>query len=379
MQYLMISETDTMQSLSRIVGSQNMDDLLSENGLRRTPKIGKQYYDNCRQVIANTPQDVTPERKAALLNGLTNSQEVFEKACLQDEDEWKVFSTYHSFVDALKVPETMVLPYSYKVIGSSSNADSEVIIGSGSANSVADPVSSGTYRTVINQLTTTGTIDPGVFNKVNTARSSSVQVVNQTSNGAKIPQYAYNLPWGKIQIYSSLFDEVVDIPAYPEDFDTGRKAQYTSMPDIIYQYEPWIVYQDSGPREQSLDFHLHRDMWTGNHLDGNANNLIRFCEANTFPKINGSAVNSGTVKIFIDGYTFISGVLTDSRTHWSGPIGLDNWPLEFTLSLSIQEVAPVALTCDVVRNLPLIGFGGTSNSSRGGSTGLVSRHGRAMR
>lgn len=370
MQYLIIKKDDTLQDIAKIVGRENTDLVLGENSLTRIPRIGRQYYDKCAEYLASNPEEVTPSRKSALLNNLTDNEEVFEKACLMDEEGWKIFSAFQSFPDAIKVPESIRLPYSTKVIGSSIGDNVESTIGSGvigksaipssSSSTTAESVSSTAYKKVMESLKETGTIPPEIFNQVNTAKPVSLTSTSKSKSPTarqekSIPQYSYNLPWGRIQLYSSLLDETVDIPVYPEELDTERSASYTTMPDLIYQYEPWVVYQSSGPREQTIDFHMHRDLWSGNHLDGEANKLIRFCESNTFPRYSGSAVLAPTVSLYISGSQFISGVLTRTRTHWSGPIGLDNWYLEFTLSLTIQEVSEMALNIDSVRNLGLIG------------------------
>lgn len=370
MQYLLISKEDTLLSITRIVGQRNIDLLLAENGLTRTPKIGKQYYDKCAQLLAENPPEVTAARKSALLNSLTGSEEVFEKACLLDEDGWKIFSAFQSFPDALRIPESIQLPYSSRVIGDIQRGMSKVKLGDGAGRgqqvwsdvpiaggriSQTEPVSSATYKAVMKGLKSSPSISPSVFNSVNT--SFPVSSTGKKTKGAttRTPQYAYNLPWGKIQLYSSLLDESIDVPAYPEQLETQRTANYTAMPDIIYQYEPWIVYQSSGPRDQQVSFHLHRDMWSGNHLDGKANELIRFCEANTFPRYTGSTVDASRFSVYIDGSLFISGVLTQTRVNWTGPIGLDGWYLEFEITLSLQEVAPTSLSIDTVRNFGLIG------------------------
>ena len=396
MQYLLLKDTDTLQSVSKIVGSKNVDALLSENCLTRSPKIAKQWKDKCEEYLDTNPPEVTASRKAALLNRLTGSEDVFEKACLMDENEWKVFSAYQSFTDTLKIPETVTLPYSERVIGDTSS--SRILLGGGSGvkttsklssgvkttsannaasslsrnatqvyldgdaggaslskTSSANPVSTVTYKAVMTGLKTSSIIDPGVFSSVNSSPSSGVAQTSGSTRTTNANPISFGLPWGRIQLYSSLLDEVIDIPAYPEQVDTGRTATYTQMPDVIYQYEPWVVYQSSGPREQALEFHLHRDMWSGNHLDGQANELVRFCEANTFPRYSGSAVLSPTVKLYIDGKVFISGVLTSTRVNWQGPIGQDNWYLEFTLSLTIQEVSETPLNIDTVRQMGLIG------------------------
>lgn len=434
MQYLLIKSNDTLTSISKIVGSQNIDLVLSENGLKREPNIGRQHKKKCDDLIAENPPEITGQRKASLLNSLTGSDELFEKACLMDENEWKVFSAFQFFTDALRIPETVILPFSERIIGDS--IDSTLLLNPGGAvsgassgrsadnrygsrtagssgngvsgngvpsstqgavvasQSVSNPsrassyfdnsastgtysgsnnqssvtgsspttrtqssgVDSVTYKAVMKQLKEGGTIDPAIFNSVNALPvigAVTTSIVSQYN--ANVNPIAFNLPWGKIQVHSSLLDQVMDIPAYPEELQESRSATYTSMPDTIYQYEPWILYQNSGPREQSLSFHLHRDMWSGNHLDGKAIELIRFCQANTFPRYSGSAVLSSTFKIYINGKTFVSGVLNNVTVDWKGPLGQDDWYLEFVLTLSFQEVSEVALNIDTVNKFGLVG------------------------
>lgn len=352
MQYLTVTKDDTMVSIGKIVGQQNMDLLLAENSLARNPKIGKMWKDKCDKIVAETPNEVTASRKSALLNNLVDSEEVFEKACLMDEDEWKVFSAIQAFPDAMRVPESIKLPYSTRVIGGTLGDVQAAVIGNVQG---VEPVSPVTYKAVMDSLKLTASISPSIFNTVNT--SPAFVVEHEAKIETPIPQYAYNLPWGKIMMYSSLLKEGIEFPVYPEGMEITRQANYTSMPDIIYQYEPWVVYESSGPREQSLVFHMHRDLWTGNHLDGNANKLIRFCEANTFPRYSGSSVLAPLVRFYISGSLFIQGVLTTTTVHWdqNSPIGLDNWYLDFTLTLTIQEVSDAPLNIDSVLKKGIIG------------------------
>ena len=390
MQYLVIENTDTIMSISRVVGSNNVDEILEQNGLQRTPYIAKAWRTKCNDYLATDPPEVSSARKQALLNTLTGSNELFEKACLMDEDEWKIFSAFKAFPDAIQIPESVQLPYSTKVIGNVSTSEqlanlaysvdarqssntsrvsfeSWLSTGETTTNATqfstrltssaltSDPVDSVAYRAVIKSLQRGSKIDPSLFNNVNTSPSIQVTGQHSSAQGQGQVSFCQNLPWGKITFQSSVLNSSIDVPAYPETIETMRTANYTSMPDTMYQYEPWIVYQNSGPREQTLNFHLHRDLWTGNHLDGNANKLIRFCEANTYPTYNGSMVNSPRFKVYIDGSLFISGVVTATTVTWSGPIGQDNWYLEFNLSLTMQEVSDFALNATKVNSLGLIG------------------------
>lgn len=332
MQYLLLDGNETLVSMSNTFGQSTVSAILAENSLTRTPNVAAEWEKKCQAILDSSPNEVSAHQKMNLLNRLTNDETVFEKACLMDEDEWKIFAATMSFPDALLIPEDISLPQSSKVIGTS-ELDS----------SGGDSVSSVTYRAVMNSLNDEGYIDPSIFNSVNTGPDASIsgQSIESTTDS-----WPFKIPWGKIQMYSTVLKESIDFPVYPDQIEKSRQASYASMPDIIYQYEPWITFQNSGPREQSLDFHMHRDMWSGNHLDGRANKLIRFCEANTFADYNGSAVITPLVRFYIDGSLFISGVLKNVNTTWTGPIGQDNWYLEFTLSLVIQEISESALNCN---------------------------------
>ena len=96
-------------------------------------------------------------------------------------------------------------------------------------------------------------------------------------------------------------------------------------------------------------------MWSGDHRDGKANELIRFCEACCYPEYNGSAVNTSTVTLIIAGKPLIRGVMTDVSTTWSGPIGLDGYYLECELRISITEVSDKPLNYSYVKSREIIG------------------------
>ena len=380
MQYLSLTGNETFASMSRMFSATDVNAILIENGLPRVFYVAEEWYNKCQVIIQTTPP-VSAEAKINLLNILTDNQSLFEKACLMDEDEWKVFFATQAFTDALKLPASVTLPSSQQILGDNNlrqttseqsklkavktttkskkatTSESQRVsslsdqskttytggrvkqVSSSTSSSTADTVSSELYKNVVQDLRSSGTINTSRFSESN-KNDLSLGGANVTTNSSTI---AFNIPWGKIQMYSTVLQELIDFPVYPDQVETGRQASYTSMPDIIYQYEPWITFQNSGPREQALDFHMHRDMWTGDHRDGLANKLIRFCEANTFADYNGSAVITPLIRFYVDGTLFISGVITSTRVTWSGPIGLDNWYLEFTLSLAIQEISESAL------------------------------------
>lgn len=336
MQFLTIKKTTTLAELSETVGDRNVDYILAANNLTRTPKIGKAFTDKCNE-IAQTGSEVTWQRKIMLLNTLTGVSDMFEDLALASDDDWKVFSALGTLPGLLKIPETVTLKDSAEVRGTSEAVETEVY------NKAFNGLRSDIHK-----------VDPSIFNKYSDVKPAKTLDVNTTSSVLDVFE-GFNLPWGQVTLYSSLADSSVDFPVYPEELSDGVSANYTTMSDIIYQYEPWQVFQSSGPRTNTYTFKFHRDMWTGDHKDGMANNLIRFCEANCYPRYNGSAVSTSTVALYIAGNLLIQGVLTDVNVDWSGPIGHDGWYLYCELSLRITEVSPDTLSFDNVAKKSLIG------------------------
>lgn len=342
MQLLEIDRNTKLSDLVRLVGSRNVEQMLAINGLQRTPKIGEAFHDLCYPPEDSTnssanlsdPGTQLWQRQAAILNKFCGDSDIFEKAALSSSSAWEVISKLGTLPMHLKVPETIKLP------------DSSAVLGNGIG------VAKAVYNAAMSMLAAPGHyIDPVIFNEYSTLTNYTVV----TQGNANSLFHEFNLPWGEISLYSSIADDSIDFPVYPEEFEDGVVANFTTMPDMLYQYEPWQIYTSSGPRQNKFTFKFHRDMWTGDHRDGMANKLIRFCAANCYPEFNGSAVNVPSVSMYVAGNNLITGVMTDCTASWDGPIGLDGWYLSCTLTLTIIEVSPQALDHNTVRNKPLIG------------------------
>lgn len=343
MQFLKISKNMTLSDLGNRVGSRNVDTVLQYNSVNRTHNVSKSFNTMAKQKISeyveyaadgNPTNEVSYQRKATILNTLTGDADVFEAAALQDSDGWKLLSTVGTLPEYLKMPSTIVLPDSTDILG-----------GAGSA------IGKTVYNLAMSYLTNNRDIDPVIFNSYDSRKGTSV-TGNNTSND--VFQY-FKIPWGTITLYSSLSDDFRNFPVYPDNWDNNVQANYDTMPDLLYQYEPWQVYKGSGPRSQSYTFKMHRDMWTGDHRDGLCNDLIRFCEANCYPEYNGAAVNTATVTLYIAGQALITGVMTSVKTAYSGPIGRDKAPLFVDLTLSITEVSAEPLNYQSVARKGVIG------------------------
>lgn len=339
MKYISISPTDSLVSLAEKVGQANLDQLLADNGLSRVPNIGQVWAEKCQQAV-DAAKDVANTLKVNTLNNLVDNYDIYEKAALAGANTWKVLTSLNSFPNYLYVSDQIenAIVDSAEVLGNGIHVPPEI------------------YNSVNNSILSTGEVDGSIFSNISTIQDINITQRSQAStNSANIFSW-FKIPIDEVMLYSSLTGETVAIPAYPEAVSDKRNANYTTMPDIIYQYEPWQVFESSGPRTNTYTFHLHRDMWTGDHGDGNANNLIRFCQAQCYPKYSGASVNTSTVTLYISKEPVITGVLNDVGVEWSGPLGQrDNWYLDFTLTLTITEVSNQPLSYDTVRNMKLIG------------------------
>lgn len=332
MQFLKIDSNTRLTDIINIVGRRNVQAVLHNNGLSYSPNIGAQFIDMCNQAITET-DEVDWQRKLSVLNQLTTDSDVFEKAAMSDSSDWKLLSSKGTFSKHLKIPEYVTLPNSTQVLGDGIH--------------ISDAVYNKTKESLQNPP---HIVDPSIFN------SYSVITAKELVQSAARPDpfQAFKIPWGDVSLYSSLSNESMDFPVYPEEMSDKRVANYTTMPDMLYQYEPWQIYTSSGPRTNTYSFMFHRDMW-GNHMEGGANKLIRFCEANCYPEYNGSAVNTSKVTLLIKGKPVIRGVMTDVSTDWEGPLGHDGFYLVCKLSLTITEVSEEPLSYSTIRRKRIIG------------------------
>ena len=338
MQYLKMTNDMTLSQLSNIVGERNVDAVLNTNGLTRAVNIGKKFSDMVRNTVTATTATVGAVKQLSILNQFVGDSDLYEKAYLGNEDDWKMLSQYNCFTDAVKIPTEVTLPLSTSILGN------------------GEPIPNNIYKACTKSLSGDDPqIDPTIFSEYNASFSGNSYGITVTGNNASNePFQAFALPWGEVCLYSTLSNEMLYFPVYPEELSDGYPAKYDEMPEMLYQYEPWKVYKSSGPREISFTFKFHRDMWTGDHRDGCANDLIRGCEANCFPNYNGALVHTSLVTLYIHGQNFITGVMTDCKVNWSGPLGLDGFYLYCELTISITEVSPIPLNYTSVRNKRLI-------------------------
>jgi len=335
MKFLQISQTTTLTDLRNAVGTTNLPYVLAANSLPRVPNIGQYIFNRAADIMSNA-DNVSLTYKQSALDRASGDSDVFEQLSLMNESGWKVYANTNALPNTVQIPDSVVVINSQNTLGNSQRVSKDV------------------YSNVIKAIIEEPHFaDPEIFNSYYSDNASQVMDVTATSY-QNLFQY-FKIPWGKMTIYSSLADDFKDFPVYPEEISDTAKANYQTMPEMIYQYEPWMLYTSSGPRSVTYSFNFHRDMWTGDHRDGKANELVRFCMANCYPEYNGSAVNTPLVTLYMNGEVLVHGVLTDVGVKWSGPLGLDNFYLVCDMSLTITEIAPEPLDYYKVMQKPLIG------------------------
>ena len=332
----------TLWQLANIVGERNLDAVLNANGLERAYNIGEKFYERNNALIQDGKITIDYQKKISILNQFVGDSDLFEKAAIGTEADWKSLAMYNCFTDAIKIPDEITLPSAVGILGN------------------GEPVKDIIYEQCIEALLNPEgnpphTIDSSVFTEYSTTYYGGADVAStQTEESSNMFQW-FLIPWGEVFLYSDLSDEAFYFPVYPKTLDDGTSANYEEMPEMLYQYEPWKVYKSSGPREITFTFEdIHRDMWSGDHRDGMANNLIRGCQANCYPEYNGALVHHPLVSMYIHGQNYITGVMTDCKVNWKGPIGLDGFYLAFDLSITISEVSTEPLNFTTVRNKGLI-------------------------
>lgn len=331
MTYLAITREMTLSQLTDRVGSYNTSAILADNQLERTVKIGEAFYNLIQDLPLNT---VPTSRKITLLNSFVDNADIFEEACSLDSIGWRILDKFNCFPNRIHIPDTVQISDGYDTIGNGIH------------------VSELEYHEAIRQIEAgREVIDlPNDFN--------SLQVATTRGSVSETPSLFSYIPRDVVLLKTVGTDEVVSIPSYPSDpFTDVTTVNYDTMPNMIYQYEPWYVYNSTGERKIPFSFNLHRDMWSGDHRDGQADKLIQFCQSHCYANYSGSAVTIPQVALYIAGRRYIQGIMNEQSVNWdsNGPIGIDGWYLHFTLNFTITEISTVKLSHDVVKNKSGIG------------------------
>lgn len=281
---------------------------------------------------------VSAQSKKTRLDAVSGQSDLFEHLCQMSETGWNIYNN------------TGVIPGYLQVHSDSIISDGDDVMGVSGDDGT--PVPMETYVKVMRALEETGEIPSDIFSEYSSIGAATYSnVTNVTSGSMSSVEYPLswaNLPVGEITLHSDIHGTSAEFPVYPNGFEDGVQANYETMPEMIYQYEPWQVYTGSGPRAMSFTFDMHRDMWDTKygHEMGYCERLINFCKATCYAEYRGAAVNTDIVTLYIKGKKIIRGIMTSVKDEWDGesPIGHDGLPLHVKLTLSITEVSDIPLS-----------------------------------
>ena len=160
-------------------------------------------------------------------------------------------------------------------------------------------------------------------------------------------------------IYFYHLDKFCILPDYPESVQDTMPSEFSSQ-NALARTAPVFAYQNSGPRQVSVNLKLHRDMMRdlnrgvsnlkSNVVDFSGDDyvdvLIRYLQAVALPKYNPYAANSKAVvppmiAIRFGNSIFIKGVVTSGITiSYSKPILIDDKYAQAEVSFTVSEVDP---------------------------------------
>ena len=110
----------------------------------------------------------------------------------------------------------------------------------------------------------------------------------------------------------------LNMPCYPETIEDGTQANYSTT-ELLGRSEPFLIYNNTSGREISFTFNMHREM-TNN--EDEIDRIVKVIESGVYPKY-GSDIAPQKVEVKIGNQIYISGVMKNERTSWSGPIDIN--------------------------------------------------------
>lgn len=136
------------------------------------------------------------------------------------------------------------------------------------------------------------------------------------------------------------------MPCYPDSISDSTAVSYTSQ-NALGRSEPYQAYENSGPRSIPFTFRMHREM-TGDISE--IERIVRFIESAVYPNYDGT-VSAVKTTVQIGNSIYISGIMTNQSTNWSGPIGPDNKYNVVDLSFTVTEVTGDPKSSGTIRKI----------------------------
>ena len=107
----------------------------------------------------------------------------------------------------------------------------------------------------------------------------------------------------------------LNMPCYPDSIEDGVNAEYSET-NLLGRSEPFLIYNYTTGRKLSFTFNMHREM---TESEDEIEKIVKVIESGVYPQY-GSDIAPQKVDVKIGNQIYISGVMTNERTTWSGPI-----------------------------------------------------------
>lgn len=124
----------------------------------------------------------------------------------------------------------------------------------------------------------------------------------------------------------------IDLPNYPDEISDSGSANY-SEESLLGRSSPLVSYTNTGFREVSFSFDVHREELDSNGID----KLLKIIRASVYPTYNGAAALRPTITTVRLGDFYVKGITKSYSFTWKKPI-IDNKYQVCTISMTISHV-----------------------------------------
>lgn len=119
-------------------------------------------------------------------------------------------------------------------------------------------------------------------------------------------------------------------PCFPESYTDTRTASFASQTPLG-RSEPFQIYQNSGPRQVSVSFRMHREMTQSTAIG----DCVAVVQSATYPTGNDQIVPKATLQIGSN--CLITGIIDNVSTNWGETINTGGQYNGVELSFSVTE------------------------------------------
>lgn len=130
-------------------------------------------------------------------------------------------------------------------------------------------------------------------------------------------------------------------PCFPESYSDTRNANWTSQTPLG-RSEPFQIYQNSGPREVSVSFRMHREMTQSTSIG----DCVAIVQSATYP--TGGDNIAPRVTLNIGSNCSITGIISNVSTNWQDTINTFGQYNGVELSFSVTECTGTPKTTGMI-------------------------------